>query len=252
VVASWDVYVTLDPPPYPSQLEQEVEQLSYIFGSLTQLSTQGVHIDLKTQSLRRERLRSILRTSRPVNRVKRGLLDVGGLALHALFGVATSSELNRFKDAVTEIGARQDQIAHAHDNLATVVNQTRTYIARMAEEQKELHSHVRDMSLAIAKVKNGVNTNSVRITQIELTMELDRYLDVLDLAADNLVRQTSRYHRQRSELEMGHLSRNLLSESQLKGILAQASGRFQVISELEWYYHSLSVTPLWHLSNNLS
>ena len=50
---------------------------------------------------------------------------------------------------------------------------------------------------------------------------------------------------------MGHLSRDLLSESQLTEILAQASGRFQVISELEWYYQSLSVTPLWHSSNKL-
>ena len=132
-----------------------------------------------------------------------------------------------------------------------MVNQTRAYIARIAVEQQQLHSHVRKISLAIAKVKNGVNDNSLRISQIELTTDLDRYLDVLDLAADHLVRQTSLFHRQRSELEMGHLSRDLLSESQLTEILAQASGRFQVISELEWYYQSLSVTPLWHSSNKL-
>jgi hypothetical protein len=183
--------------------------------------------------------------------MKRGLLDAGGLVLHALFGVATSAELNRFRSALQEIGNRQEQLAHAHNHLATVVNQTNAYIAQMAIDQQQLQLHVTKISEAIGRIVHNADRDHKRLSRLEIFTDLDRYMDVLDLAANHLMRQTALFHRQRSKLETGRLSRDLLSESQLSEIISQATGRYKVIQELEWYYQFLTVTPLWQESNKL-
>jgi len=83
-----------------------------------------------------------------------------------------------------------------------------------------------------------------RIRTIELLTDLDRYLDVLDMAADRYVAQVNLFRNQRAEIELGHLTRHLLTESQLKDILQEASTNHQVSGKVEWHYQYLNVVPL--------
>jgi len=54
VVATWDVFVTFDPPPFPEMFAKQVDELGYTFGALQGLAEQGVSFDLKTHEQRRK------------------------------------------------------------------------------------------------------------------------------------------------------------------------------------------------------
>ena len=252
IVASWDIYVTLEPPPFPTDLARRVEDIDTLLNSIMQLQTVGVNIDLQPFKLRRDRLRQILRPrERQHSRVRRGLLDIGGTLLHHLFGVATDSQLVRFRAAMEELKGRQDDIAHAYGNLATVVNQTRAYVRQLALQQQHLHGQVVRLDTAILALSRAVQANSRKLHRVALMTDLDRYFDVLDLAAQHYLDQVTLFNRQRSGLERAHLTRALLPEDQLEEILQKAAAQHKVVDALAWYYQFITVSPLWRKSDSL-
>ena len=245
IVATWQIYVTLEPPPFPQDLAQQVASLNQTFVTLFELRQQGIHIDLQPHRLRKQRLESRIYALPNHRRMKRGLLDIGGSILNALFGVATSAQLDRFNNALSEIGTRQASIVHAHNTLVTIVNQTRIYSEQLAIKQHEMEIHVMHLNTVITKIVRNMNQQAIKVSRIELTTDLDRYLDILDLAADAYASQVELFHRQRAELELSHLTRDLLSPTQLRDILQQAGSSYSTIPQVEWYYQYLPVTPLW-------
>ena len=64
--------------------------------------------------------------------MKRGLLNIVGSISNALFGVATSAQLDHFNEALSKIGTFQSSIAHAHHTLVTIIDQTRIYAEQLA------------------------------------------------------------------------------------------------------------------------
>lgn len=190
-------------------------------------------------------MRSILEESYLKQRTKRGLLDVGGTILNALFGVATTAQLTRFQAALTEVSQDQQDIRHAYHQLTTIVNQTRSFVQQLEIRHQQLHAHVTHLHRAITQVNKIVNDHERRLRRLELVSDLDRYMDTLDMATQNYAHQLTVFHQQRAELEQGQLTRDLLSEDQLKEILRQASTTHQVIGNLEWYYQFLTVAPIW-------
>ena len=143
IVASWDIFVSLEPPPYPADLVEGVADLEGTFESVTKLASLGVHMNLQPFQIRCERLQQILqlRIVQPT-RAKRGLLNIGRTILHHLFAVVTESQLACYKATMIELNGRQEDIAHAYGTLATVVNQTRTYVKQLAIQQRHLHGQV--------------------------------------------------------------------------------------------------------------
>ena len=251
VVATWDVFVTLEPPPYPRQLLDKLDALDHTFVALTDLKMGALDLSLEAHRIRRDHIRESLTMAPSSSRVKRGLLDVGGSLLHALFGVATSSQLDRFKAALTEIAGTQTDISHANLQLATVVNQTSTYLRAVAVKQHQLEINVLHINSAIAQLSHALENQATRLHRLELLTALDRYMDILDLATRQYADQMSLYNRQRAGLELGHLTRDLLTMGQLRDIINQAASAHQVVDNLEWYYSYVSVSPLWRKSDSL-
>jgi len=250
-VASWDVYVTLEPPPFPEELARQVAALDHTFDVLEALSSQGLEINLAPQRLRRDRIRATLQHPNQERRLKRGLLDIGGTVLSALFGVATHSQLDRFKAAMQEVQGTQLAMSHAVSHLATIINQTRANVISLARNQQKLNEKVAQIDASFTAVAQAIRNHGGRLHRVEMVTDLDRYLDILDLAARDYDSQITLFHRQRAELELGHLTRDLLSQPQLEEILAKAAAQHKVLSTIEWYYQFLAVTPIWHQSNAL-
>ena len=242
IIASWDVYVTLDPPPFPEDLAARVVALGHTIDEVAQLAEKGYLYELGPQKLRKNRLMALLGIKK---RTKRGLLDVGGSVLHALFGVATNAQLDRYRAAVTEIKGNQQDIAHAYNQLASIVNQTRTYAKALAIRQQQMQDSISKLHRAITLITQHVEENARRINRLEVLTDLDRYIDTLSIATQQYLAQLELFRRQRAELETGRLTRDLLSPAQLNDILAQAAGEYHLIKNVEWYYQSLFVTPLW-------
>ena len=267
--AAWHIYVTLDPPVLPETIIQRVLDLEHTFKTLEKFY--GTAIKLDSQYFKRTVLlnklhvvptdtRHVLPTdtrqalTAPNNsshkhhrhrRTKRGLLNVGGKVLHWLFGVATTEQLDRYQHTLNELMGNQKSIAHAFNSMATLVNQTKVFVENLAVRQEELHKHVTKLNEALVYVKTIVNVNSKLIARVQLLVDLDRYIDVLQITVESYILHISLFKHQQLELSMGQLTRDLLQESQLQEILSQAAGNHQVIQDLHWYYKFLSVTPLY-------
>lgn len=124
VTATWNVFIVLEQPTLPAELAKKVAALDDIFTHLQHLQSKNVRLDMSTQRAKQANMKSML-AALPGARLKRGLLDIGGSILNTLFGVATSSDIGRLTDAINAIAGKNQAVAHAHNQLATVVNQTR-------------------------------------------------------------------------------------------------------------------------------
>ena len=257
VVASWDIFVTISPPPFPSSLARKVVALSKAMTSIMALSQQGLSVNLDTQVIRHRRLLSLLNRQQVINpmdqpgpdappsRNKRGLVDLGGTILNGLFGVATEAQLNRFYDALAEVSGNQNSIAHAQRNLASIVNQTREYVNKVALRQLAMKQKLNQLNSAIQEVAQLSEEQDRRITAIELVNDLDNYILILELAVKQYMDQLQLFDQQRNELQIGHLTRHLLSEEDLDQILAKATVNRQVSGSKQWLYQFLTVTPIY-------
>jgi hypothetical protein len=250
IVASWNVYVTLDPPIYPVHLAQQLEALNLTFELLSTFRGGGIQGDLRGVYMRKHKLESMLKHAVPKERVRRGLIDVGGYALHALF-VATSAQLKRFQDALTEVIGRQQEITHAHNNLATIVNQTQTHLRRLSYNVHQVALQIKEVRDYADKISDVVKSTVHDVERLKILGDIDRYLDVMELAVAEYMDQVALFHRQRAELSLGRLTRNLLTSTQLDEILQQATTQHQAVSNLDWYYLHLLVTPVWRYTSSL-
>ena len=225
-------------------MAKQIWSLNATFHQLDVLQSKGYTFDERPYKLRQRRLMSIIAHDERAQRHKRGLLDIGGSILHALFGVATTAQLARFNTALNELADNQQAIAHAHNALATVVNQTRIFSEQIAVKQQELQEHMTQMDQAVKELADTLNKHTTRLNRVELMSNLDHYFDMLELTAEAYADQVNLYHHQRSEIETSHLTRDLLSPRQLQDILHQASSKHSVIGQLSWYYQYLTVTPM--------
>ena len=270
--ATWHVYVTLEAPQLPDIVIDRIIQLQDTFTTLEKFY--GTAIKLDTQYFKRTTLLNKINAvpvyihdqvspSQPQNeshthrhhkhgksRTKRGLLNVGGKVLNWLFGVATTQQLDRYKKTLAEVAGNQNTMAHAFNSMATIVNQTRAFVENLAIRQKDLHKHLTQLNEALVYVKTIVNVNSKLIARVQILVNLDRYIDVLQLTVDTYLMHVSLFKRQRMELALGHLTRDLLQESQLRDIISQAAGNYETLQDANWYYQFITVTPLWDTSSN--
>ena len=246
MVASWDVFVTLDPPTYPQQLADQLDKLDHAFQAVQERG-----FEIEVQKLRRDHMRQALHVDSVHGRKRRGLLDIGGTILHSLFGVATNAQLTRFRNALYEVAHNQDSMAHANQQLATVLNQTRSYLKTVALSQQRVSDRMTKLHRILHAVARRQRNMDDRLGKLELTSALDHYLDILAVSITQYTSQVALFTRQRASLELGHLSRDLLSPHQLSDILTQAATAHHVVSNLEWYYSHVSVQPLWRHTGQL-
>lgn len=275
--AAWHVYVTLDPPVLPPFILEKIIALTDTFTALEKFY--GTAIKLDSQYFKRTVMLNQLNaipildhptmapttpSSSQVNhtakhahhkrhhhsREKRGLLNVGGKVLNWLFGVATTEQLDRYQHTLNEVVGNQKTIAHAYNSMATLINQTKAFVENLAVRQDELHTHLTKLNEAIVYVKTIVNVNSKLIARVKMLVDLDRYMDVLQLSVDSYIVHVSLFKRQRLELSMGHLTRDLLREDQLRDIISQAAGKYHTIERIQWYYQFITVNPLWIPQSN--
>ena len=120
------------PPTLPKTIAQRVVDLENTFNTLEKFY--GTAIKLDSQYFKRTVLLNKLNVvptvihnptkahtnlsnshlhKRHHKRSKRGLLNVGGKVLNWLFGVATTEQLDRYKNTLHEVVGNQKSIAHA-------------------------------------------------------------------------------------------------------------------------------------------
>ena len=251
MIATWDIYVTLDAPVFPSALRDQIPRLNNTLEALKALSRQGLPFTLQTHTFRVAQLESQLALFGKSTRQRRGLIDVGGSILSALFGVATTSQLERFQATLDDVSENQDAIAHSLTHLASIINQTRAYSNQLAIQQYHMSTQLIHIKVAIGKLSDIMQDHEGRIKRLELIADFERYLTVLELSMASYLTQQQKFNRQRNELATGQLTRDLLPSKDLQNILTAASATHGTIKNLDWYYAYINVAPMTTKANTL-
>lgn len=244
--ASWMVVVTLDTPKLPEGLENHLQRVDTALRKLRSNLSLSEYRSWQTR-LTQVKLRltpDYLYNNRHhlKTRKKRGLFNFIGLLSHHLFGTATDSEIQEVREIMSKMDKNNQAVNHVINELATVINQSQLYIQenrnminQLTTETRTLIKYVQNFS----ELGHVVNTNLQR-------HYAERLVEDVELLATAYTSIVEHYHRQRTAMEMGVLTEDLLSPSVLKDIVVQARARQQdMISTWEWYYQNVRVQPLW-------
>ncbi len=132
------------------------------------------------------------------------------------------------------------------------MNQTRIYVQANRQNILIIEAHQKTIEVYLKQVAFQSNSFAARIGSLEIRQKVDRILTALELVGALYHQEQVMYRTWSAALEVGHLTEDLLPPGVLEDILQQAiSQRYQVITQLEWYYQSLEVEAIWSENDNL-
>ena len=247
--ATWIVLVSLDEPVYPSELRRQITQVESSFHEV--LGKYQIPSAVKKSWLHRlAQLHQSTITS--AARVKRGLFDLGGKILHSLFGVATNKQMKQYKKIVKDLRSALGSVVHHQSDLITAVNQSRLYISDNRNSIIHLNEHQKVVRKFLATIRHKMKSIYLRVGALEIRMEMNRVISSLETLHQEYIHQLKIYHIQKASLERGYLTETLLPVAVLESILHKASvAGYDIVSQIEWYYQTLTVEPIWQANNTL-
>lgn len=253
-VASWTVVVTLDVPPLPTELEH---RLKAIEGALDHLNPQIHASEKEGWTARLQRIKMQLRPSflhggRHHRRVARGLFNFIGILSEHLFGTASEAEVRQTRQMIQKVNSNNQAVYHVVQELTTVVNQSRVYLQQnrdrineVSKEVKTVEQLLNSMGVQYEGLRDHIETNYHR-------HQAERLVEGLEMLTGAYLDHVEHYHRQRTALEGGVLTEDLLTLEVLEDILIKArGGNRSAIKNVEWYYQYVPVQPLWGEDNLL-
>ncbi len=113
-------------------------------------------------------------------------------------------------------------------------------------------THSKEIVAYLQLLSSRDHSINARLRRPEVSQTVDRIINVLELVGELYKEEKRLYHNQRAALKVGHLTEDLLNPRDLEEILQKAvAQRYQVITQLEWYYQSLIVEPMLSEKDNL-
>ena len=83
------------------------------------------------------------------------------------------------------------------------------------------------------------------VIALEESTQIDRILSALESLQNLWLRESDRYQRQRTSLELGQLIEEILPPNELLLILENSQGVGLFSPGLSWYYQHVSLVPVW-------
>lgn len=250
----WRVIVTLDVPSLPVRIS---DRLRAIDTALQRLQSHFTSLEKLSWWTRLERTQYKLSDEYlhgnqhhvTIHRPKRGLFNFVGVLQHHLFGVATSKEIAQTRKLLSKVSKNNQAVNHFIGDLATVVNQSRSYIDQNRHRINQLSALSGKLLETIKRFAGGVQMLANKNMQRH---QAERLLEDAEVIVDAYIEQVNIYHRQRTALEAGVLTEDLLPQALLQEILTKTRGSgYSPINPLEWYYQYVHVYPLWGEDNLL-
>jgi hypothetical protein len=249
-VATWTVLVSLDEPAYPVQLSTRLIPLYALLGSLRRSNA----ISEEMEGRWRQRLRALrvdVSPTRSRARNRRGLFDAVGKGLAFLFGTATVGQVRELQHHVQAAAVKADHVLHVAEQLVSVVNHSRHELIAQRDHILKIADYVTGMAQFVNSVMMNVTRWSRQVQQLQREVSVNTYLDALESLHQTWQKQKDRYARERSSLELGWLTEDVLPPQELTAILESAKGKGWYGTHLEWYYEHLRVKPVWEETTRL-
>ena len=155
----------------------------------------------------------------PGRRVRWGLFDFVGRLSKTLFGTATHEDLLVLQEAVKQT---QAGMAILHDNakmMLSVMNQTRRYVRENRMDLRTVKQET--VKLAALATANARRTAAleVHIGRLRIQRQVDLTLQQMELALRDYHLQERIFHRQKTQMERGWLTEDILPPISLRAVL---------------------------------
>ena len=182
-------------------------------------------------------------------RSKRGLINAGGNLAKFLFGTATVEQFDILKEAVDHV-REQGMVLYTNEkNLLQVFNRSLQTVIENRYNDLKLLSDIRASQRVI---KEGLIDLGGEIEKQNLARRIDMHIAQIENCINEFDRLIHIFHIQRTELEHGWISPQILPDHVLgRTVRTMTQLGFQTLS-LEWYYKNLHVLPLWYSHGQLA
>ena len=255
VATEYEVLIVIQPPVWPPELTKAIARVRRRANDMTgpaMLTREDTSMWLK----RLDRLKPTLDASdsstnfRIVTRQKRGLINFVGKISKTLFGTATSEDVERIGRILQQSSKEQSKIVHRVNDLLTIVNHSRTYINETRDRVNLVTRHLGEAFRGLRHLGHAINNLSDNQRFIRQNLLIERAIDGVEASAQEIQRQEEHYKTQKMALEAERLTQDVLSERDLKLILArEETDTVHVIKPLQWYYEYCKVEPIWTMTH---
>ena len=248
--ASWRVVVVVHTSLDLSIILRELKTLEAAVSSIS--PGRVSELALQDWSGRFKKLRVALNTPRAEERnperdlwrrrSRRGLLDAVGTLASFAFGVATEQEVMEVQEAVDKTRKQGRAVAHLVTELTSVVNGSRELI----RENRRRLNEVATLVGQLADTENTTRRLLKHAYNMQTQQNIDRVLEHIEREYAEYRERERQQARQKTALEMGRLTEDLLSLPTLIDILRRATQEDVVpVEPAEWYYQHTRIIPLW-------
>ena len=250
--AEWTILVVIDTP----ELDPDImANINLVIQQSRSAAAKDIITALQNRSWigRLRFLKSYLREAESLaqlatpRRDKRGLFDFFGQIGHTLFGLATDDSVEQCRRAIINTRRYQQGVVHQINELTTVLN--RTYSTAMWNKHQitQVTEFISDSLIPkLNKVIEGLNATNNRLYRLERAFYFERVVATLEQVTLSYVRLRRAHARQKASLELGRLTEDILSLSQLREILLKATSTTTYpVEPIQWYYEHAHVYPVW-------
>ena len=238
VDAIWSLHVIVGRPEQPVGLCQAISQIQAVINS----SVLARSSDKAIQSSWLQRLQildfHLALAMATVHRHRRGLIDAGGMLLHVLFGLATTSQVDTSRRLIQQVRTHNHTILHKTNQLISIVNQT---FDELVQNRQHIQAIEQSLSNLFQHIQTWQSVNDVAFETLRATIRIESVVSVLEQQELTWNRQLSRYRRQRLALMSGKLTESLLPVGDLDLILTHSRSRGFFAASPVWYYEFVGV-----------
>ena len=254
VRAYWRTYVVISEPRLPSiqTLDVELDTAASRVERILQTDQLMRHQEMNRFQMRITLLRRLLQRKNTPVRVKRGLLNLGGVILNKIFGTATEEQVQSLQKLVRTTLADGQIIRHQVDQMTTVINgavremnKTRMYLQ---ENRKQLN----DMVEAIRSLTRISNQTQWMLRHVRVRAALENFIGDLERRHEVIADLREQSFEHRMELESGRLTEEILPRTELAAILKEAEIHGVHGLPLTHYYETCEVIPTWQSDDGLA
>ena len=138
----------------------------------------------------------------PHTRIKRGLLNFVGEIGATLFGTSTEEQVAQLKHHITKAQRTNRRIVHATNELISVVNQTRAEVSLNRQLLVAVEQFTKELYTELVTYRRVLDGFVGSLIALEESTQIYRILSALESVHNLWLRESDRYQRQRTSLEL--------------------------------------------------
>jgi hypothetical protein len=180
-----------------------------------------------------------------LKRDKRAVIGGIGTFLHWLAGVETEESMQQVKDMVKNIRGVQAHVVHKLNDMISVVNNSYSVMQQNRDSLNAVLNYVNKIPQQFDMVFRSISEVEKRLTRVERTVQVERSVYLMEKALYHFVRAMDKFKRQRSSLQQGILTQDILPLAVLREALDHGeTDKDKRILPIRWYYQYVPIYPL--------